>query len=242
MSTPPYGIVTGAGSGMGQAITWALAHEGYDVLAIGRTLDKLQTTATQAPEPGRVVPIAVDVADRAAVTSTIQHNLKDRGAPAVVVNNAGINIRQRACDSLSPEDFDRVLATNLAGVYNVVHAVLPAMKQAEGGLFVTISSVAALRPLPLAGAAYSASKHAVNGFMGTVAREMAAFGIRCTLICPGEVATPILDQRPVPVTADQRAAMLQASDIADAFLFVLRLPPRAHVTEIVIKPLVQDYG
>ena len=112
----------------------------------------------------------------------------------------------------------------------------------HAGLIINISSVAGLRPLPLAGAAYSASKYALNGLMQTLSREVAPLGIRCTTICPGEVATPILDERPTPVTAEQKEAMLQPSDIAETVLFITRLPPRAHVQEIVIKPLVQDYG
>lgn len=237
-----WGIVTGAGSGMGQAIAWALAKEGAHVVAVGRTLAKLEKTATQSPVAGGITPLPLDVADRPLVTSAIESEIKKRGTPAFLVNNAGLNIRQRAVATLSPNDFDKVIQTNLIGAFNVTHAVLPGMLAAQDGLIINISSVAGLRPLPLAGAAYSASKYALNGFMQTLAREVAPQGVRCTTICPGEVATPILDERPTPVTAEQRAAMLQPADIAETVLLVAKLPPRAHVQEIVIKPLVQDYG
>jgi len=237
-----WGIVTGAGSGMGQAIAWAFAKEGAHVVAVGRTLDKLEKTAAQAPLAGGITPLPLDVADRSGVTSAIESEISKRGAPAFLVNNAGLNIRQRAVAKLTPDDFDKVIQTNLIGAFNVTHAVLPSMLVARDGLIINISSVAGLRPLPLAGAAYAASKYALNGFMQTLAREVAPQGVRCTTICPGEVATPILDERPTPVTAEQRAAMLQPADIAETVLLVAKLPPRAHVQEIVIKPLVQDYG
>lgn len=237
-----WGVVTGAGSGMGQAIAWALAREGAQIVAIGRTLAKLQATAEKSPVAGAITPIPLDVADRVRVNEALSAEIAQRGSPAFLVNNAGLNIRDRTVAKLRADDFDKVIQTNLTGAFNITHAILPTMLTAHEGLIINISSVAGLRPLPLAGAAYSASKFALNGFMQTLAREVAPQGIRCTTICPGEVATPILDERPTPVSAEQRAAMLQPTDIAEAVLFVTRLPPRAHVQELVIKPLVQDYG
>ena len=237
-----WGVVTGAGSGMGQAIAWALAKEGAQIVAIGRTLAKLQATAEKSPVAGAIIPLPLDVADRIRVNEALAAEIARRGTPAFLVNNAGLNIRDRTVAKLRADDFDKVIQTNLTGAFNITHAILPAMLTAHEGLIINISSVAGLRPLPLAGAAYSASKYALNGFMQTLAREVAPSGIRCTTICPGEVATPILDERPTPVSAEQRAAMLQPTDIAEAVLFVSRLPPRAHVQELVMKPLVQDYG
>ncbi|MBY0587342.1 SDR family oxidoreductase [bacterium] len=237
-----HAIVTGAGSGMGQAITWKLVEAGCQVHIVGRTLAKLETTRAGSARPDQVWPITVDVADRTAVEREIASAITRAGAPFLLVNNAGVNIRHRRIDVLSPADFDKLISTNLTGAFNVLYAVLPSMREARDGVIVTISSIAGLRPLPLAGAAYSASKFGVNGLMGTVGREVAGEGIRCTTLCPGEVATPILDERPVPVTAEQKAAMLQPQDVAEAVLFIAKLPSRAHVQELVLKPLVQDYG
>ncbi len=237
-----HAIVTGAGSGMGQATAWELAKAGCRVHILGRTLAKLQQTQARSSNPELIRPLAVDVADRSAVVQVIQQAMADWGTPFLLVNNAGVNIKQRRVEVLSPEDFDKVVSTNLMGAFNVMHAVIPSMRQARDGVIVTISSIAGLRPLPLAGAAYAASKYGLNGLMGTVGREVAPEGVRCSIICPGEVATPILDERPVPVTAEQRAAMLQPEDVAQAVMFIARLHPRAHVQELVLKPLVQDYG
>lgn len=235
-------IVTGAGSGMGQAIAWALSKQGMMVAAIGRSEEKLAETARTAVGPGSIHPVPLDITDRPKVDAALRELTSVHGPAWLLVNNAGTNIRHRAVDVLAPEDFDLVIETNLTGAFNVTHAVLPAMMAARDGVIVTISSIAGLRPLPLGGAAYAASKFALHGFFGTLAREMAPHGIRSTMVCPGEVATPILDARPVPVSPEARAAMLQPEDVAQAVLFVVRLPKRAHVPELVIKPLVQDYG
>jgi len=115
------------------------------------------------------------------------------------------------------------------------------MRKQKNGLIINISSVSALRGLPLAGAAYCASKAAVNVLGSTIAAELHGDGIRVTNICPGEVNTPIIDQRAVPPPAEQRLKMLQAEDVADAVMLVATFPPRAQVSELVIKPTVQEF-
>ena len=235
-------IVTGAGSGVGQAVAWSLAREEMTVVAVGRSAKKLQETVERSPGLGPIHPCVLDVSDRSAVFAAVDEIQKRHGTPWLVVNNAGINIRDRAIDVVRPADWDAVVATNLTGAFNVTQAILPAMIAARDGVVIAISSIAGLRPLPLAGAAYAASKYGLNGYIGTLAREAAPYGVRASIICPGEVATPILEQRPKPVSQEERDAMLQPQDVADAVLFIARLPKRAHVAEIVLKPLVQDYG
>lgn len=235
-------IVTGAGSGMGQAIAWALSKAGMTVCAVGRSAEKLAETARRSPVADSIHAVPLDITNRPSVAQSLRGLESAHGPAWLLVNNAGVNIRDRAVDVLKPEEFDSVLQTNLTGAFNMTHAVLPGMIAARDGMILTISSIAGLRPLPLGGAAYCASKFALHGYFGTLAREMAQHGIRSTILCPGEVATPILDARPVAVSAEARAAMLQPEDIAEAVLFVARLPKRAHVPELVMKPLVQDYG
>jgi NADP-dependent 3-hydroxy acid dehydrogenase YdfG len=107
---------------------------------------------------------------------------------------------------------------------------------------VNICSIAGKRASVLGGVAYSASKFAMTALGGTVALEEGRHGIRVTTIFPGEVETPILDRRPVPVSAEHRARILQPADVADAVLMIACLPPRAHVPELIIKPTSQDYA
>jgi NADP-dependent 3-hydroxy acid dehydrogenase YdfG len=106
---------------------------------------------------------------------------------------------------------------------------------------INISSVAGKRANPLGGVAYNASKFAMTALGLTVAQEEKDHGIRVTNIYPGEVDTPILEQRPQPVTAEHRARILQPEDVAAAALMVAQLPPRAHVAELTIKPTAQGY-
>lgn len=235
-------LVTGGGTGMGRAIAHALAAEGCRVVAVGRRADKLADMAKDFAGPGQIAVRAADVADHGQVVSLMNWVGDNFGAPAILVNNAGVNIKARALDSLSVEDWNRVIAVNLTGAFHMIHAVLPAMRARRDGLIVNISSIAGIRPSILGGAAYTASKFGLTGLSGVVASEEAAHGIRCTSLCPGEVATPLLDTRPEPVSAERRAAMVQPEDVAAAVLFIARLPPRAHVPELILKPLVQEFA
>src|SRR5690606_1116799 len=106
---------------------------------------KLEDTARRSPAPLEV--LSLDVRDRDEVTRSLSSLISRLGTPKILVNNAGINIRNRAVDKLSPEDFDKVISTNLTGAFNVTHAVLPSMIAARDGLIVSISSIASLRPL-----------------------------------------------------------------------------------------------
>ena len=159
----------------------------------------------------------------------------------VLVCNAGTNVRNRSLESLEPADWDRMIATNLTGSFNLVHYVLPSMRQRKNGLVIQICSVSGLRASTLGGAGYSASKFGQSALGICLGREEGAHGIRSSVIYPGEVETPILDARPVPVGAERRSVILQPDDIAAAVKFLVELHPRAHVPELVITPTVDDF-
>lgn len=237
-------LVTGAGSGMGRAIAHGLAQAGARVVGVGRTQSKLQETVAlyheRAEQGGELVAHTLDVADRDAVASFVEQVRQRFGPIGVLVNNAGVNIPNRRMDAIEPANWDHVLNVNLTGPFNLMHAVLPMMRAQKDGLIVNIASVAGIRALPLAGAAYAASKYGLTALSSVVTQEEKDRGIRCTAIHPGEVNTPILDQRPEPVSDERKAAMVQPEDIAAAVLFVALLPPRAHVPELILKPVVQD--
>ena len=158
-----------------------------------------------------------------------------------MVNNAGTNTNPRAVGAVDPEDWDHTIAINLTGVFNMVRAVLPGMRQKDDGVIITVSSIAGLRASKLAGAAYSASKHGAVALTHSINEEEVAHGIRACAICPGEVEQPLLEKRPEPVSAARRAAMLQPEELAQAALFVASLPPRACVPLLIIKPTTQLY-
>ena len=116
------------------------------------------------------------------------------------------------------------------------------MRERHDGLIVNISSIAGERLSLLGGIGYTASKFAMTALGVTAAREEAENGIRVTNVYPGEVETPILDHRPVPVSAEHRARILQPEDVAAAVVMVACLPQRAHIPELIIKPTSQDYA
>ena len=128
------------------------------------------------------------------------------------------------------------MRVNVAGVYNAAAAALPAMRRQGDGLIVNIASWAGRHHGYFAGVAYSASKHAVVSLNASINIEESKNGIRACAICPGEVATPILDLRPDPPSEEARALMLQPEDLAETVLYVARMPARACVNEILIGP------
>jgi NADP-dependent 3-hydroxy acid dehydrogenase YdfG len=134
-----------------------------------------------------------------------------------------------------------MIETNLTGPFNLVHEVLPAMRQRQNGLVIQICSISGIRASTLGGAGYSASKFGQSALGICLGREEGKNGIRSTVIYPGEVNTPILDARPVPVGAERKAAILQPEDVAAAVTFLVQLHPRARVPELVITPTVDDF-
>jgi NADP-dependent 3-hydroxy acid dehydrogenase YdfG len=143
---------------------------------------------------------------------------------------------------MRPEQWDEIMAVNATGAYNCMWAVLPQMRERGEGQIVNITSISGKRAVDLGGIAYCASKFAATGLGTAVGNEEAQQGIRVTNVYPGEVDTPLLDQRPAPVSAERRANMLQPDDVAQMIAALLRLPARAHVAELVIKPTVQTYA
>ncbi len=234
-------LITGGGTGVGQAIAQSFAEAGAQVIITGRRQEKLEETcaAIQAPKPVRY--FTADVAGRTQVTALIDWINREFGPLDIVVNNAGVNIRERRIEDLKPEAWDYVFDVNTTGVFNVIHAVLPQMRARRDGLLITVSSLGGVRPSTLAGAAYSASKHAVNALMQVIALEEKDNGIRSTILAPGEINTPILDDRPVKVSDEHKARILQPEDVAAAALFIASLPARVHVPELLIKPITQVF-
>jgi NADP-dependent 3-hydroxy acid dehydrogenase YdfG len=235
-------LVTGAGSGIGRSITATLADLGLRVAMIGRDREKLER-ARAGLERGRdsAFVATCDISDRFAVKSVVDQVLTAFGSIDVLVCNAGTNVKNRSLETLDPVDWDKMIATNLTGSFNLVHAVLPSMRLEKNGLVVQICSVSGIRASTLGGAGYSASKFGQSALGICLGREEGARGIRSSVIYPGEVETPILDARPVPVGADRRAVILQPEDVAAAVRFLVELNPRAHVPELVIKPTVDDF-
>ena len=232
-------IVLGGGTGIGLGIAKAFAEEGCQVMIGGRREETLKAAAQQIA--GTVHIRTVDVANRSDVNQFFHAAFALLGNVDILVNSAGLNIKTRSMSEMTPEQWDHVMQVNATGAYNAMYQILPHMRQRGDGLIINISSIAGKRAAALGGIAYCASKFAMTALGTAVSNEVAAHGIRITNVYPGEVETPILEHRPVPVSAERRAAMLQPEDIAPLAVAIACLPKRAHVPEIVIKPLVQEY-
>ena len=230
-------LITGAGDGIGREIAVAMAREGATVAVHGRSLVRIESTlAAIKAEGGTAIPALADLVDEDAIATMCEDALSSLGGLDVLVNNAGINIADRTLEKLTPGDWDRVMDINATGAYNTIHAVLPHMRTQQDGVVIAVSSMAGCAPSVLGGVAYSAAKHAMSVLTKMVDLEEAKHGIRACVVSPGEINTPILDQRPVKVTDERKARMLQPEDIAHAVMFVATLPSRVVIEEMIIKP------
>ncbi len=233
-------FITGGGSGIGLAAARALLDEGATVAIAGRSEEKL-VKAAKSLKSEKVSYHPLDVSDAAKVQAVVAEVTKQHGKIDILVNNAGTNLKERLCRELSIENWDKLIRINLDGAFYCLHAVLPQMLQRQDGVIVNISSTAGKRASPLGGTAYSASKFGMAAMGLCLAVEEKDSNIRVTNIYPGEVDTPILENRPKPVTDDHRARILQPDDVGAAVAFVCTMPPRANIPELIIKPTTQAY-
>ncbi len=225
---------------MGEAIALALAAEGAKVAVAGRRQEKLDAVSKQAE--GKILAHTVDVAERESVKTLFDWaGAQFGGQLHLLVNCAGVNIPKRSMSELAPGDWDKVIAINATGAFNCMHFGLPLMRPHRTGLVINISSTSGKRAAPLGGLAYNASKFAMAAIGTSASEDERGNGIRVTTIFPGEVDTPILDDRPVPPDADHRAKILKPADIAAITVAIAKLPPLAHVPELVIKPIGQSF-
>ena len=232
-------VVVGGGSGMGEAISLGLASEGATVIVAGRRQAKLDEVARQGSE--NIFTHTVDVANRDSVKTLFEWIREQFGQLHILVNCAGANVPKRSMSELAPEDWDKLMNINATGAFNCMHFGLPLMRPHKSGLVINISSTSGKRAAPLGGVAYNASKFAMAALGTSATEDERENGIRVTTIFPGEVDTPILDDRPTPPSAEHRAQILKPSDIAEIILTIAKLPPLAHVPELVIKPIGQSF-
>jgi NAD(P)-dependent dehydrogenase (short-subunit alcohol dehydrogenase family) len=234
MSDARTAVVTGAGSGVGQAVALKFAAEGWNVALIGRRREALAETAALAGAAAhtRIAVVPCDVASPEAVAAMGAEVLARFGAVDVLVNAAGINVPQRSFQALSLDDWHAVLATNLHGAYYCVRAFLPSMRERRAGTIVNINSDVGKIARELAGPAYVSSKFGLMGLTAQINAEERGNGIRACSICPRDVNTPLLDKRPQPPSAEARARMLQPEDLAACTWLVATLPHRVVMDEI----------
>ncbi|MBI3993071.1 MAG: SDR family oxidoreductase [Candidatus Lambdaproteobacteria bacterium] len=234
--------ITGATSGIGLAVAQMFARGGAGVVLMGRDTQRLQVAYDEVCTlggHGMVAPL--DVADRRAVEDMARRALESYGHVDIVVNSAGLNVFDRAMHQITGEGWARVIDVNLSGAFNTSLAALPAMRARREGLIVNVSSVAGIAIHTMVGVAYTASKWGMRGMSLEMAEEEWRNGIRITALHPGEVNTPILAKRPIPVSEEDKHNMLQAEDVAETVRFLALLPPRAAVPELTLVPTVRRF-
>jgi len=233
-------IVTGAGTGIGRSSAVGLAAEGAKVTLVGRRSRPLHETAKVIQGfGGETLVIPADVSKPEDVDRVFSETEKKWSKVDVLFANAGVNTRERNIHNISLDDWRQVVDVNLSGAFYCIRRALETMRKQRSGTIINLVSMAAKGAGALAGVAYSASKFGQAALTQSVNNEEKQFNIRACSIFPGEVDTPIMEDRPVKPPADALATMLQPEDVAETVVMVAALPARANVEEIIIKPLVQ---
>ena len=229
--------ITGAGTGIGRAGARALDAEGATTILSGRRRAELEQVASAiADADGRAEVEVLDIVDRAAVDEVVKRIVNQRGQLDMLINSAGLNVPNRRWTDITTDAWNTVIDVDLNGAFNVSHAALGIMREQRDGLIVNVSSMASQRVTGVSGAAYTAAKHALNAMNESINFENCHLGIRACALCPGEVATEILDKRPVPPSPEDRARMVQENDVGRTILFIAEMPAHVCLNEIHITP------
>ncbi len=229
--------ITGGGSGIGLGVAEKLAAAGVHVVVSGRRPELIEAVAAAiAAAGGAAEALALDVADADAVKAAAAKIEVGHGRLDILVNSAGINTADRRYANMSTAGWKQVVDVNLSGTFHMIQAALPMLRRAGDGLVVNISSWAGNHVNYLTGPAYTATKYGVGGMTEILNIEEFQNGVRATVVYPAEVATPILDTRPVPVPAEEKERMAQPEDLGDVVLFLAELPGRICINEITVSP------
>ena len=232
-------LVTGGGTGIGRAIALDLSESGATVTVCGRRKEPLEETVTLAAgNPGQMDAMVCDLMEPDAIEELAQALIQRQQGVDILINNAGFSSKVRNPLYISAEEWRQVMDVNTLGPAMLTRALLGPMMDRGDGHVLMISSMAAIRPGPLSGVAYSSAKSASRAYMETISSQIRGNGIRCTSIFPGEVDTPILDNRPLVPNSEVRALMMQPEDISAAVMMSVLLPKRANVSEIAITATV----
>jgi 3-oxoacyl-[acyl-carrier protein] reductase len=232
-------LVTGAGRGMGAAISRALVQAGARVALVSRTDSDLTALAAELESAGgRAVALPGDVADETAVERMFADAEAQLGPLDILINNAGIPTRRPFQVADYPiEDYDRIVGVNLRGAFLCARAALRGMRERRSGTIVNIGSISGIRAAPDV-LPYSIAKFGIEALSQTILAEATQYGIKTHLVAPGVTNSSIWDRKEVPLPADVRARMLEPSDVADVVLFLLGLPQRVRIDRVVLTPNV----
>ena len=233
-------IITGGGSGIGRGAGVMMAQNGATVVLIGRTKAKVDAVKDEIEaEGGSALSFSLDVADNEAVQKMAKDVLDAFGRIDVLVNNAGHSSLHRRLLNTTPQEIREVIDSNLIGTIFCAQAVVPAMLAAGSGTIINVSSLAGVTPGPFSGLAYGAAKAAVINFTTFLNADLRNTGIRASVIIPGEVDTPILNNRPIPPDEEVRSLMVDVAETSAVINLIASLPQRTNIPELVLRPTFQ---
>jgi NADP-dependent 3-hydroxy acid dehydrogenase YdfG len=238
-------LVTGASSGIGEATALALAEAGAAVAIGARRRDRLDALAEKLADGAtRVLALDLDVTDEQACRDAVARTRAELGGLDVLVNNAGVMLLGTIVGA-DPEDWRRMVSTNVLGLMYMTHAAIDGMVEQGSGDVVNISSVAGRTARKGAGV-YNASKWAVNAFSESLRQEVTARGVRVSLVEPGAVATELSshitqeEAREASRKMAESMRTLQSDDIARAIVYVVTQPPHVAINEVLVRPTDQE--
>ena len=223
-------LITGGTRGIGRALAEAMLKAGDTVAVTGTTDDGVVKAERELARLGQATAIKCDVRQPADAELAVRTAAAKFGGLDVLVNNAGVGVGAPVAD-LSHDEWGRIIGTNLTGVFNCCRAAIPRLRQRGGGWIVNVSSLASKNPFP-GGAAYCASKAAVNAFSEALMQELRFDNIRVTYVLPGSVATGF-SGRESGAGADWK---LLPEDVAHAIVDLLNHPARSLPSRIEIRP------
>lgn len=231
-------IVTGASSGIGRATALALAGQGVQQVVTARSADKLESLAKELPSESLVVP--ADMTNPKHIAQLVQRTVESFGRLDILLANAGIYLAGDVVAG-NPDAWDRLIQTNVSGVFRLVHAALPHLIESGSGDVLVTSSISghqAIQWEPV----YSASKHAVQAFVHGLRRQLLQSGVRVGAVAPGMVLNELwgIDN---PAEIERRAAAgegLRSEDVAEAIVFMLTRPRNITIRDLVMLPRAQD--
>lgn len=229
-------LIAGASSGMGRSAALAAAQAGAHTILTSRNADGLADVKHRIEAAGgTATALPADLTQHDEAVALVNHLRTDFARLDAVVHTVGTNIKQRALSELTPQSWSEMLAINLTAAFNITQAIVPVFREQQDGLIIYISSSAAKKPDP-SGVAYQATKAGLVGLAHGTMEEERDNGIRTTVVFPGLTDTPMVLKRPTPTPPEVLAKALQPEDVAAACMFVLELPARAHVPELVLYP------
>ena len=202
----------------------------------GREAPLEETAARIREAGGHALVEPLDVTDKGAVGAAVGRIEARFGRLDILVASAGINVPNRNWADVSDDSWERIIAIDLSGAFYCARAVLPLMRAQRDGLIINIVSWAGRHVSYLSGPAYASAKHGMMALSESINIEEGAYGVRACAVCPGEVATPLLEQRPSPVSPEQAARMIQCDDMGEVIRFIARVRKGVCLNEILISP------